>query len=107
MIPNQLNHKTFEKPWHGQVFAITVSLFEKKIFKWSEFSDFLAQEIKKDNNMLRNGSDDYFYSWVKALERLLIKKKITNFSKIVEVKDLWSSAFLNTPHGKPVKIGDI
>ena len=107
MIPNELKQKTFEKPWHGQVFAITVSLSEKKIFKWSEFSDFLAQEIKTDNTMLRNGSDDYFYSWVKALERLLIKKKITNSPKIVEVKNLWSSAFLNTPHGKPVKIGDI
>ena len=107
MIPNELKHKTFEKPWHAQVFAITVSLSEKKIFNWSEFSDLLAREIKKDNNMCRNGSDDYFYSWVKALEKLLIKKKITNSPKIVEVKNLWSSAFLNTPHGKPVKIGDI
>ena len=107
MIPNELKHKTFEKPWHAQVFAITVSLSEKKIFKWSEFSHFLAQEIKKDNTMFRNGSDDYFYSWVKALECLLIKKKITDLPKIVEIKNLWSSAFLNTPHGKPVKIGEI
>ena len=57
--------------------------------------------------MFRNGSDDYFYSWVKALEKLLIKKKITNSLKLVEVKNLWSSAFLNTSHGKQVKIGDM
>ena len=93
MMPNEFRNKTFEKPWHGQVFAITVYLSENKIFKWSEFSDFLAKEIKKDNNMTRNGSDDYFYSWVKALERLLIKKKITNTPKIVTVKNIWSSAF--------------
>ena len=107
MIPNELKYEIFEKPWHGQVFAITISLSEKKIFKWNEFSFFLAQEIKNDKTMYRNGSDDYFYSWVKALEKLLIKKKITNSLKLVEVKNLWSSAFLNTSHGKQVKIGEM
>ena len=44
---------------------------------------------------------------MKALEKLLIKKKITSLPIMVEIKNLWTSAFLNTPHGKPVKIGDI
>ena len=107
MIPSKLKDKNFQKPWHAQIFAITVSLSENKVFEWCEFSDFLAHEIKMDNNQTRNGSDDYFYSWVKALEKLLIKKKITSFTRMDEIKNLWSSAFLNTPHGKPVKIGDI
>ena len=107
MIPSKLQEKHFQKPWHAQIFAITVSLSEKKVFEWSEFSDFLAHEIKMDNNQSRNCSDDYFNSWLKALEKLLIKKKITSFPRMVEIKNLWSSAFLNTPHGKQVKIGDI
>jgi nitrile hydratase accessory protein len=107
MIPSKLKEKNFQKPWHAQIFAITVSLSENKVFEWAEFSDFLAHEIKMDNNQIRNGSDDYFYSWVKALEKLLIKKKITSFPRMVEIKNLWTSAFLKTPHGKPVKIGDI
>ena len=107
MITSKLQEKHFQNPWHAQIFAITVSLSEKKVFEWSEFSDFLAHEIKMDNNQSRNCSDDYFNSWLKALEKLLIKKKITSFPRIVEIKNLWSSAFLNTPHGKPFKIGDI
>ena len=39
-----------------------------------------------DDNQIRNGSDDYFYSWVKALEKLLIKKKITDFQEWLKLK---------------------
>ena len=36
---NQKNYdfKSFEKPWHAQIFAITVSLSENKAFEWNEF----------------------------------------------------------------------
>ena len=106
MIPLEFKEKTFQKPWHAQVFAITVSLSEKKIFEWKEFSDFLAKEIKMDNNEARNGSDDYFNSWLRALEQLLKKKNITNIEKITKTSNLWRKAFLNTPHGRAVKIGE-
>ena len=33
---NNFDFKSFEKPWHGQIFAITVSLSENKVFEWSE-----------------------------------------------------------------------
>ena len=56
MIPSKLKDKNFQKPWHAQIFAITVSLSENKVFEWSEFSDFLAHEIKMDNNQSRNCS---------------------------------------------------
>jgi len=86
MIPSKLKEKNFQKPWHAQIFAITVSLSENKVFEWCEFSDFLAHEIKMDNNQTRNGSDDYFYSWVKALEKLLIKKKLLIFQEWLKLK---------------------
>ena len=65
---NQNNFKfnSFEKPWHGQIFAITVSLSENKVFEWSEFSKALADQIKIDKTEKQNGSDDYFFSWIKA-----------------------------------------
>ena len=106
MTSNEIKDQNFQKPWHAKVFAITVSLSEKKIFKWSEFSDFLSYEIFKHKTLHRDGSDDYFNSWLKALEKLLISKKITNKSNILKIKNLWINEFLITPHGKPVKIGD-
>ena len=43
---NNFDFKSFEKPWHGQIFAITVSLSENKVFEWREFSKALAEQIK-------------------------------------------------------------
>ena len=63
---NNFDFKSFEKPWHGQIFAITVSLSENKVFEWSEFSKALANQIKIDKTEKQNGSDDYFFSWIKA-----------------------------------------
>ena len=106
MLPNKFKDQFFEKPWHAQTFAITVFLSEKGVFEWSEFSESLANQIKNDETLQRDGSDDYYNSWLRALERLLIKKKITNTSNMLKIKNLWVEAFLSTPHGKSVKIGD-
>ena len=57
---NNFDFKSFEKPWHGQIFAITVSLSENKVFKWSEFSKVLADQIKMDKTEKQNGD---FGAW--------------------------------------------
>ena len=77
---NNFDFKSFEKPWHGQIFAITVSLSENKVFEWSEFSKSLADQIKIDKTEKQNGSDDYFFSWIKALENLIIKKNVVGIN---------------------------
>ena len=79
---NNFDFKSFEKPWHGQIFAITVSLSENKVFEWSEFSKALADQIKIDKTEKQNGSDDYFFSWIKALENLIIKKNVVDLSNL-------------------------
>ena len=101
---NNFDFKSFEKPWHGQIFAITVSLSENKVFKWSEFSKALSKQIKKDKTEKQNGSDDYFFSWIKALENLIIKKNVVDQSNLNITKQKWKDAFLTTQHGHPVKI---
>ena len=101
---NNFDFKSFEKPWHGQIFAITVSLSENKVFEWSEFSKSLAEQIKIDKTEKQNGSDDYFFSWIKALENLIINKNVVDQSNLNITKQKWKDAFLATPHGHPVKI---
>ena len=99
-----LNFKSFKKPWHGQVFAITVSLSEKKLFDWKEFSHELSNQIKSAKTENQSGGDDYFCSWIKALENIIINKKIVNRDNLTKTKKKWKEAFLTTPHGMPVKI---
>ena len=101
---NNSHFKSFEKPWHGQIFAITVSLSENKVFEWSEFSKALSEQIKMDKTEKQNGSDDYFFSWIKALENLIIKKNVVDQLNLNLTKQKCKNAFLTTPHGHPVKI---
>ena len=98
------NFKSFEKPWHGQIFAITVSLSENKVFEWTEFSKVLSDQIKMDKTKKQNGGDDYFFSWIKALEKLIIKKNVVDQINLNITKLKWKDAFMATPHGQPVKI---
>ena len=74
------------------------------VFEWSEFSKALSDQIKIDKTEKQNGSDDYFFSWIKALENLIIKKYIVDQSNLNITKQKWRDAFLTTQHGHPVKI---
>ena len=96
----------FQNPWHGQLFAITVQLSEKGNFSWKEFVKVFGESLKKQRLLLKNldGSDDYFSSWLNALEEILITKKISNQDTLLLLKKDWTQAYLSTPHGKPVNI---
>ena len=87
---------TFEKPWHGQIFAITVLLSEKNVFGWKEFSNFFTEQIKKDKNKNQNGGDDYFFTWIIALEKLLKSKNILDSDNLKKVNQKLTNAFLKT-----------
>ena len=101
---NNFEFKSFEKLWHGQIFSITVSLSENKVFEWNEFSKVLADQIKIDKTEKQNGGDDYFFSWIKALENLIIKKDVVDQPNLNITKQKWKDAFLTTTHGHHVKI---
>ena len=97
---------TFQNPWHGQVFAITVQLSEKGNFTWKEFVEVFGNSLNKARLELNSldGNDDYFKCWLNALEEIIISKKLGNSNILSLLKKDWTNAYLSTPHGKPVKI---
>jgi nitrile hydratase accessory protein len=97
---------TFQNPWHGQVFAITVQLSENGNFSWTEFVEIFGNSLKEARLKLSNlnGNDDYFNCWLTALEKMIIFKKLGNIDVLSLLKEDWTKAYLSTPHGKPVKI---
>jgi nitrile hydratase accessory protein len=97
---------TFQNPWHGQIFAITVQLSENGNFSWTEFVEIFGNTLEEARLKLRNlnGNDDYFNCWLTALEKIIILKKLGNIDTLSLLKDDWTNAYLSTPHGKPVKI---
>ena len=97
---------SFQKPWHSQLFAITVQLSEKGNFSWKEFVEVFGRSLNEARLKLNSldGNDDYFNCWLNALENIIISKKLGDLNLLSILKDDWTSAYLSTPHGKPVKI---
>ena len=97
----------FEEPWHAQVFAVTVALNEAGHFTWldwaSRFSSILAAHgIDRD----LNGGSDYFAAWLEALEGFLGDLGLIDPDMLEALRGQWKAAYLATPHGKPVQLGD-
>ena len=95
----------FEEPWHAQVFAITVALNEAGVFQWTDWADRFGAMLKQ-HGLTRdlNGGSDYFHAWIETLEDFLADQKIALSNDLQVLKSAWVQAYLQTPHGQPVKI---
>ena len=95
----------FDEPWEAHAFAIAVKLSERGLFKWSEWTNTLAEEIKKAKEQ---GNPDfgntYYKFWLSALETILLEKNILKKSDLKSIMEQWRRAYLSTPHGIPVKL---
>ena len=98
-------HPVFAEPWEAHAFAIAVKLSEKGLFKWSDWTNALAEEIKKAKEQ---GNPDfgntYYKFWLSALETILLEKNIVKKSDLKSMMEQWRHAYLSTPHGNPVKL---
>ena len=95
----------FEEPWHAQVFAITVALNEAGVFQWTDWANRFSAMLKH-HGLARelNGGSDYFHAWIETLEDFLADQKIALPNDLQVLKSAWTQAYLQTPHGQPVKI---
>ncbi|WP_425040350.1 nitrile hydratase accessory protein [Primorskyibacter sp. S187A] len=97
------NPPPFEEPWHAEVFAVTVALQEAGHFSWPDWVDVFGAQLKTDGaTRALDGGSDYFTAWVRALEHMLISRKLATQGQLQEMKANWESAYLSTPHGAPV-----
>ena len=95
----------FAEPWEAHAFAIAVKLSEKGLFKWSDWTNALAEEIKEAKEQ---GNPDfgntYYQFWFSALETILLEKNILKKSDLNSKIEQWRHTYLSTPHGNPVKL---
>ncbi len=99
---------SFAAPWHGQAFALAVSLNQAGLFSWPEWTEVFAANLARMRQEKElDGSDDYYIAWVSALEQILVEKDVLRPDMLAEMKTLWSEAFLSTPHGKPVRVAGL
>jgi len=97
----------FAEPWQAEAFALAVRLSAQGHFTWKEWASTLADELKAAAT--RGEPDDgsrYYHCWLTALEHLAVAKRLTDPAAMLARKQAWSDAYRDTPHGKPVELGN-
>ena len=69
-------NEVFSAPWHCELFALTISLYEKKVFDWALWTAALANKLKDKPVSVADDLDYYYGSWLEALEELILNKEM-------------------------------
>ena len=77
-IPLPKGNEVFSAPWHCELFALTISLHEKKVFDWALWTAALGNKLKDKSVSMEDDLDYYYVSWLEALEELILSKKMTH-----------------------------
>jgi nitrile hydratase accessory protein len=77
-LPRKNGELVFQAPWEGRAFGMAVLLNEKGAYEWNAFRDRLVAEIAGGVEQ-RN---DYYASWLDALQSLLIEKGVVTPEQI-------------------------
>ena len=70
-------NEVFSAPWHCELFALTISLHEKKVFDWALWTAALGNKLKEKPASVEDDLDYYYGSWLEALEELILSKEMT------------------------------
>ena len=104
-IPRDDGGPVFREPWEAQAFAMTLALYDRKLFTWPEWAATLADEIKRAQAA---GDPDtgetYYRHWLNALERIVAEKGATDAATLRRYFHAWDHATERTPHGKPIEL---
>jgi nitrile hydratase accessory protein len=93
----------FREPWEAQAFAMTLTLYERGLFTWSEWAQALSGEIRRAQ--AAGDCDDgstYYRHWLAAIERIVDEKGIATEASLADRRSAWDRAAQATPHGEPI-----
>ncbi len=95
----------FDEPWQAQALGLAFSLSERGMFSPADWSQTLGAEHR---TLLAEGASDtpqtYYEAVVQAVERLVQKNSPLSDDLLEKRVKTWRRAYLNTPHGQPVKL---
>jgi nitrile hydratase accessory protein len=86
----------FEEPWQARLFAMTVSVGERGLFGWSEWTRALAEAVAAAPE------EAHFQVWLRTLESVLIAKGAASGERLRDLAEAWRAAAEATPHGRPI-----
>jgi len=97
----------FDEPWQAQVLAIADTLSKSGTFTATDWSATLGEELRRaEADGAPDNATTYYEAALKALERLLVRGGIATSEVFSDRRDAWIRAYLATPHGQPIKLGN-
>lgn len=109
-IPLDADGVPFQEPWQAEAFALTVQLSQRGIFTWKEWTLALGAEIAAAK---AHGEDDfgqdYFRYWLAALEKLVVRKGLTDAAGLANLQKTtrsdWPTGEDHIPRRTPLVVG--
>ena len=112
MIESTARNDAFERselhfisPWQADLFAIAVLLCEAGHLDRAELSEAVqraASSASPENGVA--AGEERFAAALRTLERALADRGVANRREVDSAQDEWRQAYLETPHGAPVKL---
>lgn len=95
----------FDAPWQAQLYALTQGVQAQGLFSAVEWSDALgaALDAARVHGPV-DGGDGFWGAWQSALESLVAARSDVTAKSVDTGAEAWRDAFLNTPHGSPVRL---
>lgn len=102
---SETEERVFREPWEAKAFAVALTLHDRGVFTWPEWSSALAEEIERAQAAGDPDSGDTYYRhWLRALERIVVAKGIATSQTLARYHHAWEAAVDRTPHGMPIEL---
>ena len=101
-MPDAPKAPRFDEPWQAHLHALTVSLHERGVFTWAEWTEALGAELGAPD-AAPDGSDHHA-RWLRALMGLLDAKGLALREEVGRMASAWQRAARATPHGEPIAL---
>jgi len=97
----------FDEAWQAQLLAMVDQMITDNIFSNSLWSETLGANLKAAEAAgQRDDIDTYYAAVLRSFEQLLDQSSNISNQSITDKQQAWERAYLNTPHGHPVVLGD-
>jgi nitrile hydratase accessory protein len=104
-LPRDDGGPVFRAPWQAQAFAMTLALYERGLFSWTEWAQALALRIQAAPAQPgEDAADAYYRQWLEALEQIVAHKGASTAAELQLFQQAWDHAADRTPHGQPIEL---
>ena len=83
--PAENGEPVFKEPWEAQAFSLVIALHESGVFSWDEWSDALAQAIRRD--LHPSGLEDVAQRVSEAVSKDVVEEMGEKTSEHMEEKE--------------------